>query len=153
MVGSLPLIREAHTVADDDIPSGDLMSVLNAVFAEAAPELFGGASPPMSLRVSSQELTVLSSPREDGNGPLRTTGSETITLDVDHPLGPYDLSVTPSPGTRSVRLKSNGSLSASLGPDEVVWDVGSTRTFRLEPRRYRSLDHVTDIQITYPTTT
>ncbi|MFD2082929.1 hypothetical protein SAMN05421678_12927 [Actinopolymorpha cephalotaxi] len=136
------------------LPTGDLITVLRTLLGSVSPDLFGGTPPAVDIRTATESLTFLTRPRHHEAGPHRQSRTEVLPLDADDPAGPYELEGTAGTGPRTVRLLSNEAVVTVLHPDEVMWDGGSQagRSFTLSPRRYRTFDVVTHLQVSYGAT-
>ncbi|MGW5361464.1 hypothetical protein [Actinopolymorpha pittospori] len=135
------------------LPTGDLTTVLRTFLGEVSPDLFGGTPPAVDIRTAVDSLTFLTSPRHHEAGPHRESRTEVLPLDPDNPVGPYELAGTASTGPRTIRLRSNEAVVTVLHPDEVVWDgTEAGPAFTLSPRRHRRFDGITHLQVTYGAT-
>jgi hypothetical protein len=135
------------------LPTGDLTTVLRTLLGGVSPDLFGGTPPAVDIRTAADSLTFLTSPRHQEAGPHRESRTEVLALDPDNPVGPYELTGTASTGPRTIRLLSNEAVVTVLHTDEVAWDGSEAgRRFTLSPRRYRTFDGITHLQVTYGST-
>jgi hypothetical protein len=132
---------------------GRLDQTLQALITGALPGLFGGASPPMRLRITPDVFEVdphsadaaASEPRPDNR-------TDQFSLDPADPDGPYTLTRSPYPGPRRVRLLASTGDRIPVTDSEVVWDAVEPRRFSLRLRPTRDLAGVTAVQVHYGVT-
>ena len=134
----------------DDLPAGDLADVLRGLLAAASPDLFGGATPAVSVALTDESTAFGSAPQDDPFGPRRESRREDFPLDPRHAPGPYRLAMPPAAGPRVVRLVVNEAVAATLHDDEVDWTVQPDgQSFLLTPRSHRTMTGITGVQVVY----
>lgn len=134
----------------DDLPVGDLAAVLRGLLAAASPDLFGGATPAVTLALADESTIFGSAPHNDPFAPRRESRREDFPFHPQQPHGPYRLGTPPAAGPRVVRLVVNEAVAATLHDDEVDWSVAPDgQSFALTPRPHRKFAGITGVQVVY----
>ena len=133
--------------------SASLADSLTAALTEALPGLLGGRRPPLALEVRSEALDFDLGSLEAGAGAPRPEDQvELLAFNPTAPAGPYELTRTPDPGARVVRLVGENGRRSAVNAAEVAWDAGEPRRFVLALRPGRALDGLTGVQVRYAVT-
>lgn len=126
-------------------PTPDLPTALNSLLLGALPATFGGKTPPVRLTVTGESLvfdpytveTASGSPRVDNRADMLPLNEQ----------GTYQLTQSPAPGAKRVRLVDDTGRGVTLRDDEVIWDAHDPQAFQVETNRDLSL--YSAVQVAY----
>ncbi|MDA0166820.1 hypothetical protein OM076_41550 [Solirubrobacter ginsenosidimutans] len=129
--------------------AADLPETITSLLTEALPGLFGGTKPVIRAAFASDALALNPATSEaSASDPRPADQVDELAFDGE---GPYQLTRSPYPGPRRVRLRTAGG-AISLSDAEVRWDIADPRSFTLSPRPSRDLDAVTAVEVRYGVT-
>jgi hypothetical protein len=133
--------------------TGKLDEALKSLLVQSLPALFGGATPPIQVEVSSElfELDPRSA-EPAASEPRPDDRTDTLPFDAAHPEGPYLLAQIPDVGPRRVWLTTSLNDRIPLTPAEVKWDRAEARRFTLPLRAGRDVTGVTGVEVLYSVT-
>ena len=133
--------------------TGNLDNALRTLLTSGLPNLLGGASPPVSLRIAS-DLFEMAAESHDAmaSEPRPDDREEILSFDPNKPEGPYLLAQPPYPGPRRLSLVTAIGDRLALRESEVVWDEIEARKFTLALRPNRELAGVNRVLVLYGVT-
>jgi hypothetical protein len=133
--------------------AGELDIALKNLLAAELPDLFGGTTPKISLSVVNDVFALDPSTAEAAaSAPRPDDQLDSLAFDPAHPEGPYQLTKSPYPGPRRIRLRGGAGELLTLEPREVVWDEADPRTFTLALHAGRDVSGITNVEALYGVT-
>lgn len=130
--------------------TGDLAAALRDLLTQALPDLLGGTPPAVDLIITPGAYDVDPASGDAVAGePRADDRTDRLPFDPANADGPYDLTQSPYPGPRIVRLLTAAGDRLALRPEEVVWDAAEPRRFTLAPRPDRDLSLVSEVLVLY----
>jgi hypothetical protein len=130
--------------------TGNLDEALRTLLETALPALFGGAPPPVSLRVNSVQFTVDRNSAEGTVSEARPDDRyDSFALDPTSPPASFTLAQPPYPGPKRFWLTTASGDRITLKDSEIVWDPADSTVFSLALEPYRDLSEVTGLLVLY----
>jgi hypothetical protein len=129
---------------------GSFATALQALLVDSLPGVFGGKTPAVSLSVANETVDIdLHSAEATAGEPRPDDQTDDLTFKPKKPGGPYQLSQTPLPDPRRVRLITKDGARVALRPEEIAWDPTDPRAFSLILRPERDLSEIATVQVLY----